>query len=141
MIAIDTNVLLRYLLEDEAEQSVQAVKLISGKRKALVTDVVLVEAMWTLRGKKYRLNKAELVAVIQALFQESNICFEDGQVVWMALNDYRKAKPVKGKEADFADALIVNKAKHTANKLEERFGGSYTFDLAAQTLPGAKAPK
>ncbi|MCP3671042.1 MAG: type II toxin-antitoxin system VapC family toxin [Gammaproteobacteria bacterium] len=141
MIAIDTNVLLRYLLEDDAEQSAKAVKLISGKQKVLVTDVVLVEAMWTLRGKKYQLNKAELAAVIQALFQEPNIRFEDGQVVWMALNDYRKAKPVKGKEADFADALIVNKAKHTANRLEERFWGAYTFDLAAQTLPGTKAPK
>lgn len=140
MIAIDTNVLLRYLLEDDIEQSAKAVKLITGKRKVLVTDVVLVEVMWTLRGKKYQLNKTELAAVIQALFQEPNIRFEDGQVVWMALNDYRKAKPVKGKEADFADALVVNKAKYTANKCNEKFGGSYTFDLAAQALPGAKAP-
>lgn len=141
MITIDTNVLLRYLLEDNAEQLQKAVKLIAGKRKVLITDVVLVETIWTLRGKKYQLDKAALVAVIQALFQEPNILFEDGQVVWMALNDYRKAKPVNGKEADFADALIVNKAKYTANKLDENFGGSFTFDLAAQTLPGAKAPK
>jgi predicted nucleic-acid-binding protein len=141
VIAIDTNVLLRYLLEDDAEQSSKAAKLMSGKRRVLVTDVVLVETIWTLRGQKYKLNKAELVAVIQSLFQEPNVRFEDGQVVWMALNDYRKAKPVRGKEADFADALIVNKAKFTANKIDEIFGGSYTFDLAAQSLPGAKAPK
>ena len=141
MIAIDTNVLLRYLLEDDDAQLAKAVKLISEKRKVLITDVVLVETLWTLRGQKYKLKKAELIAVVQALFQEPNIRFEDGQVVWVALNDYRKAKPVKGKEADFADALIVNKAKHTADKLNENFGGSYTFDLAAQALPGAKAPK
>lgn len=140
MIAIDTNVLLRYLLEDDADQLPKAVKLISGKRKVLVTDVVLVETIWTLRGKKYQLNKVEVIAVLQALFQEPNIRFEDGQVVWMALNDYRKAKPVKGKEADFADALIVNKARHIANKQDQKFGGSFTFDLAAQQLPGAKAP-
>ena len=140
MIAIDTNVLLRYLLEDDARQFEKAVKLISGQQKVLVTDVVLVETIWTLRGKKYQLNKAELVAVIQSLFQEPNLRFEDGQAVWLALTDYRNAKPVKGKEADFADALIVNKSKQVASMENKPFEGSYTFDLAAQTLPGAKAP-
>ena len=141
MIAIDTNVLLRYLLEDDTEQFKKAVKLISGQQTVLVTDIVLVETIWTLRGKKYQLKKPELVKVIQSLFQEPNIRFEDGQAVWLALTDYRNAKPVKGKEADFADALIVNKSKQIANKEKILFDGSFTFDLAAQTLPGAKAPK
>jgi predicted nucleic-acid-binding protein len=39
---MDTNVLLRYLLEDDAEQFEKAVKLISAQQKVLVTDVVLV---------------------------------------------------------------------------------------------------
>ncbi len=140
MIAIDTNVLLRYLLEDDDHQFQKAAKLISGQQKVLVTDVVLVETVWTLRGKKYQLNKDELVAVLQSLFQEPNIRFEDGQAVWVALTDYRNAKPVKGKEADFADALIINKSKQVASKEKKLFEGSYTFDLAAQTLPGAKIP-
>ena len=138
MIAVDTNVVLRYLLEDDAKQTEKAVKLITGKRKVLITDVVLVEMLWTLRGKKYQLNKTKLVSVIQALFQEPNILFENGQLVWQALSDYRKAPSVKGKQADFADALIINKAKYIANNLNEKFGGSYTFDLAAQHLPDAK---
>ena len=141
MIAIDTNVLLRYLLEDDVSQVEKAVKLISGKQQVLVTDIVLVETIWTLRGKKYQLNKDELVIVIQSLFKEPNVRFEDGQAVWMALTDYRNAKPVKGKEADFADALIINKSKQVAKKDNKPFEGSYTFDIAAQTLPGAKAPK
>ncbi len=140
MIAIDTNVLLRYLLEDDTPQFEKAVKLISGQQKVLVTDVVLVETIWTLRGKKYQLNKDELVTVIQSLFQEPNLRFEDGQAVWLALTDYRNAEAVKGKEADFADALIVNKSQQVASKENKPFEGSYTFDLAAQTLPGAKAP-
>ena len=138
MIAIDTNVLLRYLLEDDADQSVKAFQLITGEQKVLVTDVVLVETIWTLKGKKYQLHKSQLVAVIQALFQEPNIRFEDGQVVWMALNDYQKAKPEKGKEVDFADALIVNKAQHIVKQQGQLFSGSYTFDRAAQKSPGAK---
>ena len=127
-------------MEDDVNQSLKATQLIANKQEVLITDVVLVEAIWTLRGKKYQLNKSELVAVIQALFQEPNIRFEDGQVVWLALNDYRKAKPVKGKEADFADALIVNKARYIASKQGQTFNGSYTFDLAAQKLSGTKIP-
>jgi len=141
MIAIDTNALLRYLLEDNAEQFKKAVKLISGQQTVLVTDVVLVETIWTLRGKKYQLKKAELLTVLQSLFQEPNIRFEDGQAVWLALADYRNAKPVKEKEADFADALIINKSKQVANKENMPFNGTFTFDVAVQTLPGAKAPK
>lgn len=140
MIAIDTNVLLRYLLDDDIEQSSKANHFIANKGKVLVTDAVLVETIWTLRGKKYQLKKSELVNVIQTLFQEPNIRFENGQVVWLALNDYRNVKSAKGKEADFADALIVNKARYIAENQGHSFSGSYTFDRASQKIPGAKAP-
>ncbi|MBW6510078.1 MAG: hypothetical protein K0A94_11120 [Desulfuromonadales bacterium] len=123
MIAIDINVLLRYLLEDDAHQFQKAAKLIFGQQKVLVTDVVLVETIWTLRGKKYQLNKDELVAVLQSLFQEPNIRFEDGQAVWVSLTNYRNAKPVKGKEADVTDALIINKSKQVATKEKKLFEG------------------
>ncbi len=69
MIAIDTNVLLRYLLNDDQSQAAVAEKLINGKEIVLITDVVLVETIWTLKGKKYQLNKTDLVTVIQALFK------------------------------------------------------------------------
>jgi predicted nucleic-acid-binding protein len=139
LIAVDTNVLLRYLLDDNPTQSEKAGKLIFSNDVVLVTDLVLAETLWTLKGKKYQLDKTDLIGVVRALFEESNIRFEDGQVVWMALNDYRKAKPVRGKVADFADALIINKAKFIANSLNISYSGSYTFDKAAQVLPGAKA--
>ncbi len=58
----------------------------------------------------------------------------------MALNDFRIAKPVDGKAADFPDALIVNKAKSIAREQGLRLTGIYTFDIAAQQLSGAKAP-
>jgi hypothetical protein len=48
-------------------------------------NVVLVETLWTLKGKKYQLNKTDLIAVIRALFKEPTIRFENGQVVWLAL--------------------------------------------------------
>ena len=140
MIAVDTNVLLRYLLNDDQGQAALAEKLISGNEIVLITDVVLVETLWTLKGKKYQLNKTDLVTVIQALFKEPNIRFENGQVVWLALNDYLNAQPINGKLADFSDALIVNKAKFIACGISDELSGVYTFDIAAQQLPGTKAP-
>jgi len=144
VIAIDTNVLLRYLLWDNKTQAVKADKLINSSTPVLITDVVLVETLWTLKGKKYKLDKTAMIDVINSLFEESNICFEDGQTVWRALHDYREAKPVKAgnkkKEADFADALIVNKAKFYAMEKGEALNGVYTFDLAAQIIPGTAGP-
>lgn len=144
MIAIDTNVLLRYLLSDDEEQSVKADGLINGSAPVLITDVVLTETLWTLKGKKYKLDKAAIVDVVNSLFEEPNICFEDGQTVWRALNDYRQAQPIKvgrkKKAADFPDALIVNKAIFISEEKGESFEGVYTFDLAAQEIPGTERP-
>lgn len=141
MIAIDSNVLLRYLLNDDLAHAAAAERLITGEEKVLITDAVLVEVFWTLRGKKYRLKKPTLVSVIETLFEESNIRFENSKVVWLALNDYRKAERVGGKDADFADSLIIHKAKAIIGDQGNTFMGFYTFDAAAQALPGAKAPQ
>ena len=144
MIAIDTNVLLRYLLYDDLPQSKKADKIISGIKKILVTDVVLIETLWTLQGKKYRLKKGDLLVVIQQLFVEPNLRFEDGQTVWRALNLYRNAEAVRGgankRHTDFADALIYEKSKYLAKELGEDYSGFYTFDTAAQQFTDALIP-
>ena len=88
MIAIDTNVLLRYLLQDDKVQAHKATALITGQETVLVTDIVLVETLWVLTGRRYKLDREGVVRVINALFAEPNIVFEDGQTVWRALNDY-----------------------------------------------------
>src|SRR5690606_17433017 len=120
MIAIDTNVVLRYLLNDAPEQSPQARRLIERNKQVLITDVVLVETIWTLKGKKYQANKDDIVNLVSNLLAEPNIEFENAQIIWHALNDYRKAKPVKVsgkiKEADFADARAVRKAQLIAGE-------------------------
>ena len=144
MIAVDTNVLLRYLLDDDAKQSKKASAIITGSANVLITDIVLTETIWTLKGKKYKLDKELIIKVINTLFAEPNIIFEDGQTVWRALSDYTKAKSIKvgnkRKEADFPDALIVNKAQYIANKLNDGLEGVYTFDIASQEIPGTREP-
>jgi len=144
MIAIDTNVLLRYLLSDDDIQTKKAIKVINGNEKVLITDIVLAEAIWTLKGKKYKLDKEAILTVLNALFAEPNICFEDQQTVWKAINDYANAASVKvgskRKTADFPDALIVNKARLISKISGESLEGVYTFDVAAQKIPGTKIP-
>lgn len=48
--------------------------------------------------------------------------------------------PVSSGVDSSATALIVNKVHHTANGLGVAFGGVYTFDAAAQQIPGTKKP-
>lgn len=143
MIAIDTNVLLRHLLDDDKAQSKKAHELIRSGEKVLVTDVVLTETIWTLKGKKYRASKDDIVTVINSLLSEPYIGFENPQVVWTALNDYRKTKSVKvsgkTKGADYPDALIVNKARYKAIQEGDVLDSVYTFDRAALEVKGTKA--
>jgi len=145
LIAVDTSVLLRYLLQDDKEQAARAAKVFAAGETVLVTDVVLVETIWTLSGRKYGLPKAQLVAVLERLFSEPGIRFEDDQVVWRALHAYRSDgatdATASAKRLGFADALIVFKALHTAARDGELLDGVYTFDAAMQRLPHAVAPR
>ena len=139
MIAADTDVLLRYLLHDDEAQAARAGAVFDAGETVLVTDVVLAETVWTLSGRKYRLGKAELVAVLERLFSEPNIRFEDDGTVWRAVQAYKSAAPAGGagpaKGAGFADALIAFKALHTASGAGEALTGVYTFDAAMLRIP------
>ena len=146
MVTIDTSVLLRYLLHDDEAQATRADAVFDTAETVLVTDVVLVETVWTLSGRKYRLTKPELVAVLERLFSEPNIRFEDDRVVWRALQAYRGAASAEEGEAGlangagFADALIVYKALKTASEAREALNAVYTFDAAMQRLRHAAPP-
>ena len=144
MIAVDTNVLLRRLLNDDATQAEKARGLFETQEPVLVTDVVLAETIWTLTGKRYGAGKEELAAVVIGLLEERNVVFESRQAVWSALNDYLDASPVKTASgimtANLADALVVNKAKITAQHRNEQYHGTYTYDHAALAVAGTKTP-
>lgn len=140
MIAIDTNVLLRYLLADDASQYTKAKALIKGNNPVLITDVVLVETVWTLTGKRYQLDKGAICDVLRGLIGDGAFRFESSQVFWSALMDYRDSKPMRGKLLDFADALIVHKARSVASEDGQELEGFYSFDKAVEQLQGSKAP-
>jgi predicted nucleic-acid-binding protein len=144
MIAVDTNVLLRRLLDDDAAQAERARRLFARNDQVLITDIVLAEAVWTLRGKRYKATKDDIIAAVTALLEEPNVAFESRQAVWAALNDYADAPLVRTRygvnSADLADALIVRKATFTAQRWGESYDATYTFDQAALTIPGTRAP-
>ena len=85
MIAVDTNVLMRYLLRDDEAQAERARQVFECGERILVTDVVLAETLWTLAGRRYLVAKSDLVAVVDKLLQEPVVCFEDDEVIWNAL--------------------------------------------------------
>lgn len=142
MIAVDTNVILRRLLQDDPIQAARVDVLFEKDTWILVTDVVLAEVAWTLAGKRYAASRDDVVAAITSLFEEPNVQFESRDVVWAALCDYAEAPAVKTangtRTADFADALIVHKAAATMSALGQRNGMTYTFDRPAQQLLGTR---
>lgn len=144
MIAIDTNILLRHLLDDDKTQADIAHRIIKREDIILITDVVLAEAIWTLKGRKYRASTEDIINVINSLLAEPSIFFESIQTIWSALNDYRKARPIKisgkKKQADFADALIINKARYFAAQNDMTLAAVYTFDVAALEIHGVEKP-
>jgi predicted nucleic-acid-binding protein len=145
LISVDTNVLLRYLLQDDRDQSPKANRLFGSKKNILITDMVLVEALWTLKGKKYNLGKQDQLMVLSQLLKEPNVIFEDRQTVWSAMNCFRTNEKIKvgdkKKEADFADALILEKSKSICHQRDEIFDGLLTFDVESQQFDGSKEPK
>jgi predicted nucleic-acid-binding protein len=104
VIGIDTNVLLRYILEDDGDQSPRAGKLIdrecSPEDPALVTNIVLAEAVWFLDLKLKR-PKSQIVEVLWAILDNAHLAFENADAVEQALQEYETGP------ADFADCLIA----------------------------------
>lgn len=129
MIAIDTNVLLRLVLDDDVEQNIIARREIEAAVAAgddiLINDVVLAEALWTLR-RTYGISKGDLVVTLRTMMGMESFCFESGANLAEALRLF------EGFGADFADCLIV--AKNNAAGCR----ATLSFDSQFRGLPRTK---
>ena len=129
MIGIDTHILLRLWLNDDPAQNRRIDALLaehgSTPGSLLVTDVVLAEAVWTLRSAFDQDDTAQSVAV-RSLLNETAFAFEDREAVAQALAWFDDGA------CGFADGLVV--AKH------QRLGCSLTatFDRGMRKLPGVR---
>ena len=129
MIGIDTNILLRLWLNDDPAQNKRIDALLAEHggtpESLLVTDVVLAEAVWTLRSAFDQEKAAQLIAV-RSLLHETAFAFEDRDVVTQAADMFEQGS------CGFSDCLVV--AKHA------RYGCAFTatFDRGMRKLPGIK---
>ncbi len=103
MLGLDTNVLVRYLVNDAPSQFAKARRLIrraavSGE-PVLVSLLVLMETEWVLRSR-YELPKAQIVGALSALLETDEVTFEDEPSVETALYTWQDSA------AEFADCLI-----------------------------------
>lgn len=129
MIALDTNVLLRLLLNDDAAQTSkarQAIETFEARGEpVLLNDIVLAEAVWTLRGR-YATSKADLLRMLRALLDTATFVFESRDVAHAAITLFEHSS------VDFPDCLIA--AKNSAAGCSH----TLTFDRAMRGLAGAK---
>ena len=79
MNAVDTNVLLGYLLRADETQAEGSRRVLERDERILSTDVVLAESMWTLVGRRYRATRVDVATVVERLLQEPNVRFFLGQ--------------------------------------------------------------
>jgi predicted nucleic-acid-binding protein len=127
MIGIDTNVLVRFLVRDDAAQFERARRRLHREADAgagvLISLLVVLETEWVLRSR-YAVSKADRLAAFSALLDAVDLNFEDEASLEESLYTWKESN------ADFADCLIS--ARH------RRLGCSATatFDTKALKLPG-----
>ena len=99
MIGVDTNVLVRYFINDDPVQHQLAKRLINSNDIFLST-VVLVESFWVFK-KLYELDKEQIESIFFSFLQMSNVEFENTIVFSQALTTYQELN------CDFGDAVIA----------------------------------
>lgn len=121
MIALDTNVLVRFLVEDDAEQTRRAVAMIraaiANDTMLFVADVVMCELVWVLEAA-YRVPRTEVADHLGLLLQARHLAFQDGDRLTRALDAYRAGR------GDFADYLIREMAAAAGVEAIATFDGT-----------------
>jgi predicted nucleic-acid-binding protein len=126
MIALDTNVIVRYIVQDDKEQARKAsavIEALSSERQAFISCIVLCEVNWVLKTA-YNTSKEECVTVLKRILSVSAFDVERMVCCMKALRRYEK------ESADFSDYLIYEIAK------EEGYEAVVTFDRNAQKSDG-----
>jgi predicted nucleic-acid-binding protein len=127
VIGIDTNVLVRYLTQDDPKQSAVATRFIEGalstENPGFVSTITLCEIAWVL-ADSYGADRKRIREFVERLLATKQLVIERSELVWKALRAW------EGVPADFSDALIGQLAiAHGAEK-------TATFDRTAARLPG-----
>ena len=129
MAALDTSILVRYLIQDDAQQFSAAKKLISSAIRAgetlFIPITVTLELEWVLRSN-FRFDKEQVTTVLSNLLASVELSFESEPAAEIALAFYKQGT------ADFSDCMHIALA-HIAGETP-----LWTFDRAASKIDGAK---
>jgi predicted nucleic-acid-binding protein len=129
MIGLDTNVLIRYLMQDDAAQArlaSAAIESAAGRGDRLrLTAITLCELVWVLESA-YRQTRADVARALDQIVRTADFDLEHVDHVRAAIEQYRTTP------ADFADALIglLNEAAGCEHTL--------TFDRSLKRIPQFK---
>lgn len=120
MIAFDTNIVVRLLVQDEPDQAAQAERLLREAAETgeivFLSDPVLCEIVWVLRSQ-YKATRAEIADALDSLLHNELFEFEDRDLFEIALGAYRRTR------ADLADFLIGLQAKTRGARTTYSFDG------------------
>jgi predicted nucleic-acid-binding protein len=127
MNGLDTNVLVRYLVQDDLEQwrladeYIKRVK-VNGET-CFLNNIVLCELVWVLKTA-YKLTRNEIIDVLEKILKADAFDFENREAAWWSVQQMKHGK------ADFSDYLI--------NKINQQAGchETVTFDAKLQGVEG-----
>ncbi len=126
---LDTNVLVRYLLNDDKRQSAMArffiQKAVANGEAVRISLLTILETEWVLRSYGKR-DKATVIEVFQALLEARDVEIELEESLEQALHYY------KNSNADFADCLMTSRYQRSGCT------AMMTFDDKASKLPGCE---
>ena len=122
-IAVDTNVLVRFLAWDEAEQSALAAQAIKAAESVAISTLVLCETVWVLR-RAYKLGHQEIAAILRALIDSAPV-----EVDRLAAE---AGLALLERGGDFADGVILDDAART------KAAHLVTFDRGFGALAGER---
>jgi predicted nucleic-acid-binding protein len=131
MIGLDTNILVRYLTQDDPVQSLKATEVIERRlteeNPGFVSIVAMVEIVWVL-DRAYSFTAHEIAAAVERMLQTDVLVIENEQEVFTAMI------ALKNGEGMFADAVIA------ALGARANCSRTLTFDQKALRLPGFELP-
>lgn len=131
MIGLDTDVLVRFLVEDDAEQTDRAVAALHrGSQRGeryFVSDIVLCELIWVLR-RSYRIPRAEIAAELRRLLATAEVDFQSADRLPRLLTAWEAGGP------DLSDLLVLETARRAG------CSALLSFDAKLLALEGVTSP-
>jgi predicted nucleic-acid-binding protein len=104
MIGLDTNIIVRYLTQDDPLQSPKATEIlearVSQENPGFISVVAMVETVWVLE-RSYRFPDDEIAAAVERILQTDELVVEDEQQVFAAMTNLKDGR------GSFSDALIA----------------------------------